>query len=116
MGLDFDRFLEGGGNGEKAPVPSKLVFLQKSGTEFFETVACLPVEKTFQFKIHISSFSSITFLLLMYQVMLAAGNEVPTVQVALRLSFAKRVFFSTIMRGSSLGSSITCITAVRMSV
>lgn len=48
--------------------------------------------------------------------MLAAGNEVPTVHVALRLSFAKRVFFSNIIRGSSLGNSITCITAVRMSV
>jgi hypothetical protein len=61
-------------------------------------------------------YPSPTFLLLIYQVMLAAGNDVPTWHVALRLSFAKRVFFSTIIRGSSLGSSITCMIAVRMSV
>lgn len=52
----------------------------------------------------------------MYQVMLAGGKEVPTVHVAFRLSFAYNVFFSMVIRGSSLGSSMTCITAIRMSV
>lgn len=58
----------------------------------------------------------LTFLLLMYQVMLAAGNEVPTVHVAFKLSLAISVFFSRIMRGSSFGSSMTCMVAMRMSV
>lgn len=52
----------------------------------------------------------------MYHVMLAAGNEVPTVHVAFKLSLAISVFFSRIMRGSSFGSSMTCMVAMRMSV
>lgn len=118
MVLDFDRFLEGEDSVEKALMPSKLVFLQTIGTEFFEMAAYSPdywtnIKTWFRLKV---ICQLLTFLLLIYHVMFAAGNDVPTVHVALRLSFAKRVFFSTIMRGSSFGSSITCITAVRMSV
>lgn len=57
-----------------------------------------------------------TFLPLMYHVILAAGNDVPTVHVALRLSIAESTFFSTCIRGSSFGNSITCIPAARISV
>lgn len=42
MVLDFDRFLEGEDSVEKALMPSKLVFLQTIGTEFFEMAAYSP--------------------------------------------------------------------------
>lgn len=112
-----DRFLVEVDSGGKALELSKWEFLRMICTVFFETVVYWPV-KNLKFKhlLPIKMRFTITFLLFMYQVILAAGNEVPTWHVALRLSFAKRVFFSTIIRGSSLGNSITCMTAVRISV
>lgn len=58
----------------------------------------------------------LTFLPFINHVILAGGNEVPTVQTALKLSVGATTFLSICIIGSSLGSSITCILATRRSV
>lgn len=45
----------------------------------------------------------------MNHVMLADGNDFPTVQYAFRLSLAASCLLASVIVGSSLGSSTTCI-------
>lgn len=123
MELHFERNLEAAGIEGKDQEWNMSDFLRKTGTRLLETVVHEPVWKTVNLReTSLSSFKrellrmSLTTFSFTNHVILAAGTDVSTVHVALRLSFSEMNVFSTIIRGSSFGSTITCIKANRIAV